>query len=74
MNRFPNDTIKIPREVAGLKSPIFVHVGRSYPSGQIVDIRLSSAQKDDSPLDRLLTAIGDVITEEITSPTDKGSE
>lgn len=64
MKRTLNETIKIGKGVTGLKSAVFVHVGRSE-DGTLTDIRFSSAWKDGSTMDNLLTALGDAVTEEI---------
>ena len=57
-------TEKIGTEVTGLRGSIFLHVGFiDGPHGpQITDIRASEKSKDGSGLDRILSAMGDALT------------
>lgn len=61
MNRTLNETVKIGRDVTGLKGPVFMHIGRN-PDGTLTDIRFSSPWKDGGVIDRLLSEIGDKVT------------
>lgn len=58
-------TEKIPTHKTGFKSSIFVHVDcRPTSTGnRILGVRLNEKGKDGSTLDRLLTAIGDSVTD-----------
>lgn len=55
---------KIPGSVTGLRSAIYVHVDYAdmREGRRIQSVRLSEKGKDESTLDRVCTAIGEVIT------------
>jgi len=57
-------TQKIPKEVTGLRSSLFIHVDH-YPDGSLESIRFSEKSKDGNSLDNILTALGDVATDVI---------
>ena len=61
MNRTDTITQKIGRDVTGLKGSLFVHL--EHENGRIVAVRFSEKGKDDNQLDRILTAMGDAVTE-----------
>ena len=55
-------THRIPKELTGLRGNLFVHVDRD-DDGRFIQLRVSHKGKDDSTLDRILHAIGDVATD-----------
>lgn len=59
--RFPTVTEKIPRQVTGLAGSLFVHV-LFEPNGRVHEIRYSEKGKEDSTLDKILTALGETTT------------
>lgn len=61
MNRHRAITEKIDRETTGLNGAIYVHADLD-DAGQPVSFRFSHKGKDDSTLDRILTALGDSVT------------
>ena len=60
--RHPTVTHKIPSELTGFNSSVFLHVDHT-DAGEILGVRLSQRWKDGSTLDRLLHAIGDSATD-----------
>lgn len=63
LTRLITITEKIPREVTGLKSGMYVHM--DFTADQKLEaVRFSTKGKEkDSTLDNILTALGDVVTE-----------
>lgn len=61
MSRTATITQKIGRKATGLNGSLFVHV--EHEDGRIVAVRFSEKGKDDNTLDRILTAMGDAVTE-----------
>lgn len=71
MTRSHTETIRLGKEKTGLKAAIFVHVDYT-PAGEITGVRLSHKSKEkDNVLDSLLTAIGDAVTDIVTTPIQK---
>lgn len=64
--RLFNVTQEIGRDITGLKGKIFVHVDYDR-LGKIHGIRFSEKGKDKSTLDRVFAALGDVVTDIISS-------
>ena len=60
-NRRNSVTQKIAREVTGLNGALFVHITFDHNSLP-VEISISAKGKDDSTLDKILTAIGETAT------------
>lgn len=61
MTRLHSITEKIPRQVTGLKSNLFVHVDYDN-AGKVDSIRFSEKKKDGNTLDKILIALGDAAT------------
>ena len=60
MTRTDTVTQKIDREATGLNGSLFAHIEHDH--GRIVAVRFSEKGKDNSTLDRILTALGDAVT------------
>lgn len=60
-NRFPAITEKIGREVTGLNGSLFVHV--DFRGMMPHSVSFSAKGKDQSTLDKILTALGDTVTD-----------
>ncbi len=67
---------KIDRKITGFNGSIFVHVDFVRIGGKRVihGVRLSEKSKDGSGLDRLLTAIGDTVTDIARHEIDGGGK
>lgn len=63
--RSPAFTQRIGPEVTGLKTSIYIHTEFGIVNGsfQVIAIRCSGHGKDGSTLDRILTAVGESITD-----------
>jgi len=70
VNRFITITKKIPKEITGLRSSLFIHIDH-LPDGTLDSIRFSEKAKDGSSLDQILTALGDSATNIIKSLQEK---
>lgn len=62
MTRHATITRKIDREVTGLRGSCFVRI--EHDGHRILAVSMSEKGKENGPLDKLLTAMGDAITEE----------
>ena len=60
-DRMETITQEVPAWRTGLRYKCYVHI--SYAKGRVAEIRLSEKGKDDTTLDRLFHAIGDVLTD-----------
>jgi hypothetical protein len=55
-------TRKIDRHMTGLRGSLFAHI--EHDGRRILAVRFSEKSKDGNTLDRVLTALGDVVTAE----------
>lgn len=65
-NRTHTMTTRVDEEVTGLASPLFVHIDHDG-HGRVMGVRISSKWKDGASIDQLLNALGDAVTEAITT-------
>lgn len=65
-NRTQTLTTRVNEELTGLASPLFVHVDHDG-HGRVMGVRISSKWKDGASIDQLLNALGDALTESITT-------
>lgn len=62
-DRLPGVTEKIPKEETGLKAAIYCHFYMHPDTGAIDELRISDPKREDSSLEKILTALGDHVTQ-----------
>lgn len=62
-NRLPGITEKIPKEETSLKAALYLHVYFDATTGNIDEIAFSDPKREDSSLEKILTALGDHVTQ-----------
>lgn len=60
-NRLPAVTEKIGREITGLAGALYVHV--TFQGDRPHSVNFSHRQRDESTIDKILTALGDTVTD-----------